>query len=133
MINSELFIDYLLEDGREIGRDLGLECGGQAVPDVSWMDWHSPSLCVASVTNSWTAWAVSFVGAAGRDGARVVAATGSRKSICWRYATKTYPVPWGEKVRETTGNRRPNNGWVGSLTEISLNSAGSGFWKGISC
>jgi hypothetical protein len=79
--SSDVVIDYLLEDGREFGLDLRLELGGEMMPEVGRLGGHNTSYCVASVTRSLTAWAVSLVRAMARDGIRLVAGTGMRKSM----------------------------------------------------
>jgi hypothetical protein len=124
-------MDYLLDDGGEFFPDLRLESGREARPDGGGLGGPNPSHWAASVTRSLRAGRVSFVRATGRDGMRLVAATGMRKSIYSRYATKTWPGPGRDDVRDTTGNRRPNSGWVGSVTSISDRSWGTGFLRGV--
>src|SRR5262250_2492016 len=113
-MSSDVVIDYLLDDDGEFRADLRLELGREATPDVGGLGGHNTSYCVARVTRSLTASRVSLVRTTGRDGLRLVAATGMRKSISCRYATKTWPGPSGDAVRETSRNWRPNSGWVGS-------------------
>jgi len=112
-------MDYLLEDGGEFFTDLRLELRREATPDVGGLDGHNTSHWAASATRSLMAGRVSLVRATGRVDLRLVAATGIRKSISSRYATKTWPGPGRDDVRDTTGNRRPKSGWVGSVTSIS--------------
>jgi hypothetical protein len=81
VMSSELLIDYLLEDGREFFMDLRLQSGREARPEGGGLDGHNTSHWVASVTSSWIACAVSFVRDTGRDGLRLVAASGMRKSM----------------------------------------------------
>jgi hypothetical protein len=80
-MSSELLIDYLLEDGSEFVVDLRLELGREAGPEGGGLDGHNTSHWVASVTSAWIACAVSFVRDTGRDGLRLVAASGMRKSM----------------------------------------------------
>jgi hypothetical protein len=80
-MSSDVVIDYLLEDGCEVGMDLRLELGGETTPEVGGLGSHNTSYCVARVTRSLTAWAVSLVRATARDGIKLVAATGIRKSM----------------------------------------------------
>jgi hypothetical protein len=82
-------MDYLLDDRGEFFPDLRLELGREATPDVGGLGGHNTSHWVASTTRSLRAGRVSLVRATGRDGLRLVAATGMRKSISSRYATKT--------------------------------------------
>ena len=81
---SELVTDHLPEDGGEVVADFGLQGWGEATPDGGGAGRHGTSQCSARVTSSDTAAKVSLVGGAGRGGARVVAATGSRKVIASR-------------------------------------------------
>jgi hypothetical protein len=74
-------MDYLLDDGSEFFLDVGLELGREARPEGGGLDGHNTSHWVASVTSSWIACVVSLVRATGRDGLRLVAATGMRKSM----------------------------------------------------
>src|SRR6266487_5148390 len=80
----------------------------------------------AMVMSSLTASSVSLVEMTGRDEASVVEATGSRKTMCSRYETKAKPTPCKGALTEINGKRRPNRGWVGSLTSISVLSFSSG-------
>jgi hypothetical protein len=81
-------MDYLLDDGGEFFLDLRLELGGEATPDVGGLGGHNTSHWAASATSSVMAARVSLVRATGRDGMRLVAVTGTRKSIDSRYATQ---------------------------------------------
>jgi hypothetical protein len=74
-------MDYLLDDGGEFFTDLRLEWGREATPDVGGLGGHSTSQWAASATRSLMAGRVSLVRATGRDGMRLVTATGTRKSI----------------------------------------------------
>jgi len=74
-------MDYLLNDGGEVFLDVGLELGREARPEGGGLDGHNTSHWIASVTSSWTACVVSLVRATGRDGLRLVATTGMRKSM----------------------------------------------------
>jgi hypothetical protein len=82
--NSEPLTDHLLDDDGEVLTDAGAHSGREAGPDGGGLDRHSASQYRARLTSSVTASRVSFVGDAGRGGARLVAAVGSRKTI----------VPW---------------------------------------
>ncbi|HEV8713885.1 MAG TPA: hypothetical protein VGX03_13800 [Candidatus Binatia bacterium] len=76
-----MLIDYLLDDGGEFFLDLCLELGREARPNVGGLSGHHTSPWVARVRSSLTVGAVSLVRTAGRDGSRLVAATGMRKSM----------------------------------------------------
>jgi hypothetical protein len=77
-------MDHLLEDRGEVVADLDAQGPGQVGPDIGGSGGHRPSQCPARVTNSVIASNVSVVWGAGRGGARLVAATGSRKIIVCR-------------------------------------------------
>src|SRR6266446_6038919 len=49
VMTSELYMDHLLEDGRELGADVGLECGTERVPDGAGVVRHNTSHCSASL------------------------------------------------------------------------------------
>jgi hypothetical protein len=83
-MSSDVVIYYLLEDGGEFFVDLRLEWGREATPDVGGLDGHNTSHWTASATSSVMAARVSLVRVTGRDGLRLVAATGIRKSISSR-------------------------------------------------
>src|SRR5689334_13579330 len=87
VMRSDVFIDYLLDEGREVLADLRLEGGGELPPEVAGVDRHNTSHWVASAISSLTAGRVSLVRDTGRDGLRLVAATGRCKSREGRYAT----------------------------------------------
>jgi hypothetical protein len=70
--------------------------------------------------------AVSLVEVTGRDTASVVEATGSRKTMYSRYETNAEPGPCKGELTEINEKRRPNNGWVGSLTSTSVWFSSSG-------
>jgi len=74
-------MDYLLNDDGEFFLDLGLELDREAGPEGGGLDGHNTSHWVASVTSSWIACVVSLVRATGRDGLRLVATSGMRKSM----------------------------------------------------
>jgi hypothetical protein len=80
-MNSDVIIHYLLDNGGEFVLDLGLELTREAGPEGGGLNGHNTSHWVASVTSSWSACVVSLVRATGRDGLRLVATTGMRKSI----------------------------------------------------
>jgi len=61
--------------------DLCLEVDREAGPEGGGLNGHNTSHWVASVTSSLIACVVSLVRVTGRDGLRLVAATGMRKSI----------------------------------------------------
>jgi hypothetical protein len=82
--NSEPLTDHLLNDAGEVVTDPSAQGGREAGPDSGGAGRHSASQYRARVTSSVIASSVSLVGAAGRGGARLVAAVGSRKTI----------VPW---------------------------------------
>ena len=63
---------------------------------------------------------VSLVELTGRDEASVVEATGSRKTMYSRYETYANLGPYNGELTEIKEKRRPNNGWVGSLTSTSV-------------
>jgi len=77
-------MDHLLEDRGEVVAELGAQGPGEAGPDIGGAGGHGASQCPARVTNSVIASNVSVVWRAGRGGARLVAATGSRKVIVCR-------------------------------------------------
>jgi hypothetical protein len=80
-MSSDVLIDYLLEDERELVLDLDLELRGELTPEGAGVDGHNTSHCVASLTSSWIPEIVSLVRVAGTCGIRLVAATGMRKWI----------------------------------------------------
>ncbi len=129
-MSADVVIHYLLGDGGEFVLDLRLELGGEARPDGGGLGGHNTSYCVARVRSSLSAGAVSLVRTTGGNGMRLVAATGMRKCISSRYATKREPGPGSDEVRETSENRRPKSGWPGAVTSISGRSWGSGFLRG---
>ena len=67
-MTSELYIDDLLEDGREFSADAGLECWAEDVPDSSGVVWHNTSYCSAREINAVIACEVSIVRTRGRGG-----------------------------------------------------------------
>jgi hypothetical protein len=83
-MSAEVLRAYLLDDRGEVFPDLRLEVGREAGADGGGARGHSTAHCVASVTRSGTACTVSLVRATGREGKRLVAITGIRKSIYWR-------------------------------------------------
>jgi hypothetical protein len=80
-MTSERSIDHLLEDGREFGADVGLECWAEDVPDGSGVVWHNTSHDSAREINSVMACEVSVVGTQGSWGRRLVAVRGIRSTI----------------------------------------------------
>lgn len=81
VMSAELYMDHLLEDGREFGVDVGLECGTKRVPDGSGIVRHNTSHCAASASKSVIACEVSVVGMRGGCGVRLVAARGIRRTM----------------------------------------------------
>src|SRR5579864_5536616 len=105
--SSDVLMDYLLEDRREVVDDSVLEVWRQSLPDRCWINGHSASHSPATVRSSWSASLVSLVGTLGRFAASVVEALGMHKAIASRYPTRTWPGPWGEALREIRGKWRP--------------------------
>src|SRR6266852_5365238 len=105
--SSDVLMDYLLQDRREVVEDGALQVWGQSLPDCRWINGHSASHSPATVRRFWSASLVSLVGTAGRLAASVVAASGMHKVIASRYPTRTWPGPWGEALREIRGKWRP--------------------------
>src|SRR5712692_6447386 len=87
--SSDLLMDYLLQDRREVVEDVMLDVWRQSPPDGGWMSGHSTSHSPATVMSSWVASPVSLVGTHGWDAASVVAASGMRKTSPSRYPTST--------------------------------------------
>src|SRR5437667_12721162 len=87
VMTSALYIDHLLEDGREFGVDGGLECGTEGGPDGSGVVRHSTSHCSARAMSSVMACEVSVVDTRAGCGRRLVRARGMRGTISSRYAT----------------------------------------------
>jgi hypothetical protein len=81
VMTSELDSDHLLEDGREFGADVGLECWTEGVPDGSGVVRHHTSHGLANEISSVRACEVSGVGLRGSGGRRLVAARGIRSTI----------------------------------------------------
>jgi hypothetical protein len=123
---------YLPEDrGKVIGDGTALVFS-ELTPDVARVDGHASSLSPAQARKSVTASRVSLVAMPLRPGRRLVAGIGILNSMVLRYITRTKPRACAEVLTETTGNRRPNKGWVGSVTTISSGDDASRFWKGAS-
>src|SRR5438552_10876463 len=61
VMRSELCIDHLLEERREVGADTGLPRGGELVPELGWVAGHSTSHCSAKEMSSVMACEVSLV------------------------------------------------------------------------
>jgi hypothetical protein len=123
---------YLPEDrGKVIGDGIALVFG-ELTPDVARVDGHASSLSPAQARKSVTASRVSLVAMPLGTGRRLVAGIGILNSMVLRYITRTKPRACAEVLIETTGNRRPNSGWVGSVTSISSGDDDSRFWKGAS-
>src|ERR1700737_2336377 len=98
--SSDVLMDYLLEDRRELVEDGVLEVWGQSPPDRGWINGQSASHSPATLRSSWSASLLSLVGTLGRLAASVVAVRGIHKAIVSRYPTRMWPGPWGEALRE---------------------------------
>ena len=61
VIRSELYINHLLEERREVGADTSLPRGGESIPELSWVAGHSTSHCSAREISSVMACEVSLV------------------------------------------------------------------------
>jgi hypothetical protein len=61
VISSELCLDHLLEERREVGADTRLPRGGESVPELGWVAGHSTSHCSAQEMSSVMACEVSLV------------------------------------------------------------------------
>ena len=81
VMTSELSMDHLLEDGRELGADVGLECGTERVPDGAGVVRHSTSHCSAREINSVIVCEVSVVRTWEDGGRRLVTARGMRSTM----------------------------------------------------
>ena len=92
-MSSDVFMDYLLQDRREVVEDGVLEVGGQPLPDGRWINGHSASHSPATVMSSWSASLVSLVGTPGRLPTSVVAVRGMHKARDSRYPTRMWPGP----------------------------------------
>jgi hypothetical protein len=79
--NSDLFIDYLLEDGREVFDDLVLERRRQMGPEFSWVDGHKTSQATARSMRSVSASRVNLEEGARWAERRLVAESGIFKEI----------------------------------------------------
>src|SRR6266700_8102683 len=86
VMRSELCIDHLLEERREVGADTGLPRGGESIPELRWVAGHSTSHCSAKEMSSVMACEVSLVLGADSGGAapRLVAAWGRRSTMVSR-------------------------------------------------
>src|SRR5689334_11830778 len=115
-------MDHLREECDDLRGDLAPQRRGGALPDEFGPDGHaatSPS--TASAISSATASAESLLGTpSGGRGARLVAASDSLSSTRPWWATRAWPslVARGP-LTDTTGNRRPKSGCLGSVTSIS--------------
>jgi hypothetical protein len=124
---------YLREDRGKLVGDAAPQRLGDALPDAPGSDEHAstPLLSVRAISSR-TASMVSLLAtvSGGRE-ARLVAAIGSLSSICPRRATRTLPLPLAVGLLpDTSANRRPKSGCLGSVTSIT--SPATGFWKGVS-
>ena len=86
VISSELCIDHLLEERREVGADTRLPRGGETGPELGWVAGHSTSHCSAKEISSVMACEVSLVSGWGSSGrvTRLVAAWGIRSTMVSR-------------------------------------------------
>src|SRR5712692_3962636 len=86
VIRSELCIDHLLEECREVGADTRLPRGGESGPELCWVAGPSTSHCSAKEMSSVMACEVSLVLDSDSGGAatRLVAAWGRRSTIVLR-------------------------------------------------
>ena len=74
-------MEYLLEDGREFGADLGWESGTEGGPDGLGGGWHRTAPCSARAIHAVMACEGSVVDTWGSGGRRLVAARGMRSPI----------------------------------------------------
>jgi hypothetical protein len=81
LMTSGLYIDHLLEDGREFGADVGLACWSERVPDGSGIVRQNTSHCAVREIHSVMACEVSVGGIWEEWGRRLVAARGIRRTI----------------------------------------------------
>src|SRR5262249_56799255 len=89
VIRSELCIDHLLEERREVGADTRLPRGGESGPELGWVAGHSTSHCSAKEISSVMACGGRLVNGwdSSRRGTRLVAPWGNRSTIVSREAT----------------------------------------------
>ena len=80
-MTSELSRDHLLEEGRELGADGGLECGTERVPDGAGVVRHRTSHGSAREMNSVRVCEVRVVRTWEDGGRRLVTARGMRSTI----------------------------------------------------
>jgi hypothetical protein len=126
-------ICYLREDRGKLVGDVALQRLRDTLPDALGLDDHACTpLFSARVISCRTASMVSLLTTASSGrGARLVAATGSRSRICPCRTTRTWSLPLVLGLRpDTSVNRRPKSGCLGSVTSIT--SLSGGFWKGVS-
>src|ERR671922_2193620 len=90
VINSELCLDHLLEEHREVGADTSLPRGRESIPDLGWVAGHSTSHCSAREMSSVMACEVSLDRRAdwGGGATKFVAGWGIRRTMVSREATK---------------------------------------------
>src|SRR5216683_5842836 len=83
VIRSELCIDHLLEERREVGADTRLPRGGESGPELGWVAGHSTSHCSAREISSVMACEVSLdMGAdSGGGETKFVAVWGMRRTM----------------------------------------------------
>jgi hypothetical protein len=58
--SSDVLMDYLLQDRREVVEDGALQVWGQSLPDCRWINGHSASHSPATVRRFWSASLVSL-------------------------------------------------------------------------
>src|SRR3954467_2731425 len=124
---------YLREERGKLVGDVAPQRLGDALPDAPGSDEHAstPRLSVRAISSR-TASMVSLLAAVsgGRE-ARLVATIGSLRRICPSWATRALPLPLAVGLLpDTSANRRPKSGCLGSVTSIT--SPATGFWKGVS-
>src|SRR6516165_2737993 len=85
-MRSELGIDHLLEERREIGTDMGLSRGGESTPELGWVAGQSNTHCSARAMSSVMACEVSLdMGAdSGGGETQYVALWGIRRTMVSR-------------------------------------------------
>jgi hypothetical protein len=132
-IRAEWCLAPLLAERREVGADTGVPRGGESTPEWGGVAGQSPAHCSAKASSSVTTCAVSVVMGADAGGAatRRVAAWGRRRTMVLREATKREPTLWGRGRVESSAKRRPQSGWVGSVTSTSVRSSPGGLLTGV--
>src|SRR5260370_19588660 len=90
VMRSELCIDHLLEEHREVGANTSLPRGRESIPDLGWVAGHSTSHCSAREMSSVMACEVSLDMGADSGGGKTkfVAVLGIRAAPVARWAPK---------------------------------------------